>query len=822
MELRHELVTGGGTRRWNPGGTATVTAVAFWFRLEARRRGRWLVVLAVLVGLAAGTVMTAVAGARRGASAVDRLQARTLPATLAVLPGQPGFDWHAVRALPEVEAVSTVVIAPLEFEGQPPASVIGGDLVVPGDDQLLSTLERPVVLEGRLPDRTRPDEVVVSPRFVQSRGKGVGDSVSVRLLSPQQLDAYFAEAVVPETVRGPAVEATIVGVVRSTGISEETMDGPGFAVASAGLFATYAPNLIGDDERGFLNAYVRLKDGHRAIPRFQAGLAEISGRTDIAVFDLTTAARHRRDVTGFEADSLLVFALAALIAAAFLVGQALARYAATTVTDLQVLQAVGMTPVQSRAAALLGPTLAASAGATLGAGGAVVASRWFPIGNASLSEPTPGLDVDAPVLVAGLLVVPLLVAVGTVVATSLALRSTATAPWARPSSIAMTVARLGLPAPAVVGTRLALESGRGRQAVPVRPVLIGAVTGVAGVLAALTFSRAIEEAASNPARFGQTHQLEAFLGFDDVDFGPVIDMLGRVAQHPDVAGVNDTRNAAAQAGHVSVDVFSLDPVGRPLEVVLTSGRLPYRSDEITVAPRTAEALAVGIGDTVELTGGVRSEDLVVTGLAFVPVGFHNDYATGAWVTGETYDTLFAGFKVRAGLVALRPGVEAQAVAPLLQEAVGGDVEFTPPSPPAEATELRQVRVLPLVLAGFLAMQALGGVAHALAATARRRRRDVAVLKVLGMTGRQCRGVIATQAVVLGLVGVIFGAPLGVALGRTVWRVVAEATPVSYASPATWSALVLAVPVSLLAANLLAVWPSQRAARMRPADALRAE
>jgi ABC-type lipoprotein release transport system permease subunit len=105
---------------------------------------------------------------------------------------------------------------------------------------------------------------------------------------------------------------------------------------------------------------------------------------------------------------------------------------------------------------------------------------------------------------------------------------------------------------------------------------------------------------------------------------------------------------------------------------------------------------------------------------------------------------------------------------------------------------------------------------------RRRRGELAVLRALGLTPLQVRMVVVTHGSALAVIGLVIGMPLGVVVGRDIWRVVAGFTPLDYQPPLAVLALLLIGPATVLAANLLAAWPGRRAARLRPAQVLHAE
>ena len=105
---------------------------------------------------------------------------------------------------------------------------------------------------------------------------------------------------------------------------------------------------------------------------------------------------------------------------------------------------------------------------------------------------------------------------------------------------------------------------------------------------------------------------------------------------------------------------------------------------------------------------------------------------------------------------------------------------------------------------------------------RRRRRDLAVVRAIGFLRRDVVASVAIQSSTLVAVGLLVGVPLGVAVGRSAWSLVARGLGVAPSPTIPAVALGLVVLGALAGAAAIALWPAHRAATTAPADALRAE
>jgi hypothetical protein len=169
-----------------------------------------------------------------------------------------------------------------------------------------------------------------------------------------------------------------------------------------------------------------------------------------------------------------------------------------------------------------------------------------------------------------------------------------------------------------------------------------------------------------------------------------------------------------------------------------------------------------------------------------------------------------------------PGAEQgrdPALARLRREFAGTTVS---PRPHADVRNLQRVADLPALLGALVALVALGTVTHALVTSVRRRRRDLAVLKTLGLVRGQVAATIAWQATTFAVVALGLGLPLGIAGGRWAWQLTAAALGVASGPVVPLLAIAAAAVGMVLAVNLVAAFPGWAAGRLRPATVLRSE
>jgi len=766
-----------------------------------------VVVLGLLAGVTAGLATSALSGARRTDTAFDRLHEETRGAHAIVFATYDDVydaDWGPILADPAVEAGGTFALAPVALD------VPGLDemaFVLPPSGGLYVDTEAPVITSGRRADPDRADEMWIDETVAADTGLEVGDTLD--LVSYRDLQAFFGDV---ESARpGPSFPVTITGIGKVPTQFTWMTDGQAYvsrAVLADNPEIPAATNLV-----------VRLRDGAAGLPRLRELVAEhITPNTPI--LDLVDAGRRVKTSTDVERNGLLLFGLAVGAAGLLVVGQAIVRSVQASAVDAPTLRDLGLVRPELTLALLLpvAPAALLAGGVTVTV--ATLLSARYPIGLARQIEPHPGAAVELG-LVLGLAALTVLVVfgIGAGAARGAVHRLDHPLPTGRRSVVEQALTRLSLPLPVAVGTRFALSRGRGRSALPAGPAVVGAVGAVLGVVAAFTLAAGIEDAIDDPSLVGSSWDATTFAAGEITT--PTPEQRALVADSPAVAAHAVAYQSISTIGGEPTPLFGLEPVAGNWSYRLLDGRPPAGVDEIVLGPDTLDELGLEMGDEVML-GPDDGLPAQVVGTALLQQGVHWAYDQGGWLTPEGLDRVAAttgSSRYESLLLRWAPGTDVRATTATFTEA-GLVVED--PELPQTLRNLGFVRTLPFLLAGFLLLLGIGAVGHSLISAVRVRRHELAVLRTLGMTPRQAWASSAWQATSLGVVGVLLGVPLGVAIGRTAWRWIADAAPIYYVPPTALLAVLLAAPVAVLLANALAALPGRAAARIQPAQALRTE
>ena len=821
------------------GGSPLMAAVRLRARVELRNRWRAWLGLALLIGLLGGLVTGLAAGARRTETAYQRLQEQSAPADLLVLDTtlltpELGIDLDEAAHLEGV-VDSVLVHALLAVGGSadgralPPFAVASFST---SDRALGRTVERRLLLEGRFPNPEAPDEILVSYEAARRYNLGPGSIFELDLIESDRLVEAFTPLLVTLTDRVSGRDTSEVDLVEAgnarryrfvvTGIETSAMD---FPPVPGTLVPMVFPTPAFHERTGrHIGAspilLVRL-DPDVSVPEYKADLERHNpGRPVVysgGVDDRAVTVQRSIDL---QAKGLWFLALLVALAAMMIVAQLLVRQVALESDEQPALRALGMTPAQLLAVGAVRAAVVAGAAGLLVIVVAGAVSPLFPLGTAAAAEPAPGFRADPSALVIGAVVVAVLTFALSVIAT----RARITSQMRARSPQIDGVARRDrwfrhLPLTLRLGGRLALDPGRGRTAVPVRSTLASLSIAVGAAALALTVTASLDHLTDTPRLYGWVWDAQiGGVGSPDISEPLTAGLL----DNPAVDNVGVGGIPQLEINGIRVDGYAVDDVQGSISAAVLDGRAPETAGEIALGTATLDDVGASVGDRVEVSTGDRAVRMRVVGRSVFPnLGDAGQLGRGARLTFAGLERVAPGSERTMVLVDFDDDASVSTEVANLRRALDVYPVYDDLRP-TDLLNFGQGGTLTPAIAVVLSVVVAATLIHVLVTATRRRRRDLAIVKTLGLSRRQISATVAWQATVLCAAALLIGVPLGVAAGRAAWTLVAGQAGFPSVPVTPGAALLALMAAVLVFANLVALGPAWFARRTPPARILRSE
>ncbi|MFJ3302980.1 FtsX-like permease family protein [Streptomyces sp. NPDC086549] len=526
---------------------------------------------------------------------------------------------------------------------------------------------------------------------------------------------------------------------------------------------------------------------------------------------------------------LMAFGILGLLVAVLIVGNVVSGAVVSGFRHIGVLKSVGFTPTQVVAVYLVMACVPATAGAAIGTALGAVAARPLlhqvfqgaDLGTVGVA-PAIGSWVYATTVLGMPAVVVLAALVPALRAHRLSAARALSAGGAPGGGRRPAVQRWlsGVRLPRLVTLGLGLPFARpGRALLTVSAVLLGVatVTFATGLSATMvSYGVAVEGTGRTQvvvwrgeARFGQTVPHHGDNGTQA--------LLRSVPHAADVSamGFADVR-MLGQSNNVSMEGAR---GGRSaLQDDLARGRWTRKPGEVVASGRFLAKHGLRVGDsfTLSAAGGRRERVTLVGEVMAGPA----DWLRADWTT---MTALAPDAQANQYWVRLTPGADVSAYMRAVRAADPGLYPAEQTSVNAGAvTVISSASALTLMLTVVAAM----GVFNTVVLGARERRRDLGMLKSIGMTPRQVTVMLVASMAGLGLVGGILGLPLGVAAYRVVIPLTEHSAHLTFPARMldVWhpGTLVLPALAGVAIAALGAVLPARAAARQTIARVLHTE
>jgi putative ABC transport system permease protein len=279
------------------------------------------------------------------------------------------------------------------------------------------------------------------------------------------------------------------------------------------------------------------------------------------------------------------------------------------------------------------------------------------------------------------------------------------------------------------------------------------------------------------------------------------------------------RSAASQLYVVGVDYAQPDST----DSKQVAGRNPRPgAGEVEVDRGWAAKHHLGVGDRIRMSTPSGLVTLRIAGLYEFGAGFNlGDYGTASMPVSDARAIMDKPATWDEIAVVVQRGAPIADVRARLQRRLGDGVEVVTPQTKSDELQ-KQLSGLDVVLYFFSGIALFVGsflILNSFNMTVLQRMRELGTLRALGASDRRIARALLVEALLLGLVGCVFGLALGAGLAVLLLKAMQGFGMPLAKVEFSWTAVVGAVVTGLIATLAGAAWPAARASRIPPIQAM---
>jgi len=245
---------------------------------------------------------------------------------------------------------------------------------------------------------------------------------------------------------------------------------------------------------------------------------------------------------------------------------------------------------------------------------------------------------------------------------------------------------------------------------------------------------------------------------------------------------------------------------------IQEGAYLQHTDQALVGSVAAELLELDISDTIMLNGS----DITVTGI-LEETGSSDDYQI--FVPLETLQQAFnkEGLVSAVDIRALCNACPVEIIADSINQNISGvRAVAVKQVAAAEMSMMEKINKFMLALAGITLVVGLFGVVNTMITSVHERTKDIGIMRAVGASRGQIIKVFVYEAIIIGIMGGIFGYVAGSLLAYAIGPIIFEGMPITYVPQYFPLSLALATFIAIIAT----VYPAFRATKIKVADSFR--